>query len=61
MPSTQEVLKNGVNVGEMINLQTKKIEELTLYLIEQNNKLEEQQQINQSLQLQIDGLLKRTN
>jgi len=34
IPSEAEVIKNGVNVGEMLKLQTKKIEELTLYLIE---------------------------
>lgn len=50
MPSTQDVIKNGVNLGEMINLQTKKIEELTLYLIEQ-------QKVNQSLQSQINQLV----
>ncbi|MDB5002089.1 MAG: hypothetical protein JWQ34_314 [Mucilaginibacter sp.] len=40
MPSEAEVIKNGVNLGEMVKLQTKKIEELTLYLIEQNKRLE---------------------
>jgi hypothetical protein len=41
MPSAQEVEKNGVNLGEMVKLQTKKIEELTLYLIEQDKRIKE--------------------
>lgn len=42
MPTATEVEKNGVNVGEIIRLQTKKIEELTLYLIEKEKQLKEQ-------------------
>ena len=43
MPSEQEIVKNGLNMGEMNKLLTKKVEELTLYLIEQE-KIEKQQQ-----------------
>jgi len=42
MPSEQEVKDNGINLGEMVKIQTKKIEELTLYAIElkeENQKL----------------------
>jgi hypothetical protein len=35
MPSEQEVKANGLNLGEMNKLLTKKVEELTLYAIEQ--------------------------
>jgi hypothetical protein len=42
MPSAVDVEKNGVNVGEIIRLQTKKIEELTLYLLEKEKQLKEQ-------------------
>lgn len=49
MPSAIEIEKNGVNLGEMVKLQTKKIEELTLYLIEADK-------ANQSLQGQLDTL-----
>lgn len=42
MPSEQEVIKDGVNLGEMVKLQTRKIEELTLYLIEKEQQLAEQ-------------------
>jgi hypothetical protein len=55
MPSEQEVAKNGINLGEIIKLQTKKIEELTLYLIEKGNEVKRQEQINQQ-QAQIQQL-----
>ena len=40
MPSEQQVVKDGINLGEMNKLLTKKVEELTLYLIEQNKRIE---------------------
>ena len=43
IPSEAEVIKNGVNLGEMVKLQTKKIEELTLYLIEKDKQVAHQQ------------------
>ena len=43
MPSKAEVAKDGINLGEMVKLQTKKIEELTLYLIDKDTKLQSQQ------------------
>jgi hypothetical protein len=68
MPSGQDVAKNGINLGGIVKLQTKKIEELTLYLIEkdkqltaQQEQLAEQQKINQSLQQQINQLAKKIN
>lgn len=39
MPSALEVSKNGVELGEMNKLLLKKIEELTIYLIEQNKEI----------------------
>ena len=54
MPSEADVAKEGVNLGEMVKLQTKKIEELTLYLIEQNKQLKAQQkQIKQLKRISI--------
>lgn len=48
IPSAQEVEENGVNVGEMQQLLLKKIEELTLYTIEQQRLIENlQERINQ--------------
>ena len=39
IPSAQEVVKNGVELKEMNVLLLKKVEELTLYVIELNKKL----------------------
>lgn len=46
LPSAQEVTDNGLKLGEMNKLLTKKIEELTLYLIEKDKQLSEQNEIN---------------
>ena len=40
VPSAKEMEKNGIQLGEMNILLLKKIEELTLYVIEQNKKME---------------------
>nr|WP_315421979.1 hypothetical protein [uncultured Pedobacter sp.] len=39
MPSAKEVEANGMALGEMVKLQQKKIEELTLHLIEKDNEI----------------------
>ena len=44
MPSEQEVAREGVDLGEIVKLQTKKIEELTLYIIEKDKEVKEQQE-----------------
>lgn len=51
VPSAREVEKNGIDIGETAALLLKKIEELTLYIIELDKKNERQQK-------QIDQLLK---
>ena len=73
VPSAGEVAKNGINVGETNALLLKKIEELTLYLIEKDTKdrekdeklidqqtmlLSQQKEINQ-LRRQVETLLKK--
>ncbi|MEO1049305.1 MAG: hypothetical protein AAFX87_01675 [Bacteroidota bacterium] len=40
VPSAQEVAENGMNVKDMNNALLKKVEELTLYIIEQNKRIE---------------------
>ncbi|MFB9110342.1 hypothetical protein [Flavobacterium gyeonganense] len=42
IPSEKEVLENGINLGEMNAKLLQKIEELTLYSIDQNKKINEQ-------------------
>lgn len=45
MPSEQEITKDGLNLGEMNKILTKKVEELTLYLIEEDKKEKEKMRI----------------
>jgi hypothetical protein len=40
VPSAAQVKEEGINVGEMAKIQQEKIEELTLYIIAQNKRLE---------------------
>lgn len=56
IPTETEVVKEGLDMGEMQQKQMKKIEELTLYLIDQNKKLEKQQQLILELNDQIKEL-----
>lgn len=42
VPSEKEVSENGVNLGEMNKLLMKKVEELTLYLLEKDSQLTDQ-------------------
>lgn len=58
IPSEQEVQENGVNLGDMQVKLLQKIEELTLYTIEQQKQLEEQGKLIRTLQQQIDNLKK---
>ncbi|WP_051289367.1 hypothetical protein [Chryseobacterium daeguense] len=44
VPSAKEIKENGLQVGEMINILLQKVEELTLYSLEQQKKIEELQQ-----------------
>jgi hypothetical protein len=48
MPSEKEVADNGFNLGEMNKILTKKVEELTLYLIEQNKRIEKLETLNRN-------------
>lgn len=47
MPSAIEIQEKGINLGEMNKLLVKKVEELTLYLIEKDKELKKQTEINQ--------------
>lgn len=68
IPSEQQIAKEGLNLGEMNKLLMKKVEELTLYLIEKDKKEKEQIEINNTLksklktqQEQIDRLAETVN
>ena len=49
IPSTEEVKKNGIHLGEMDAKLLQKIEELTLYTIEQEKKIKELESLNSKL------------
>lgn len=53
IPSEAEVKKNGINVGENQALLLKKVEELTLYLIDQNNRIIKQQKTIDELKMKL--------
>ena len=72
VPSEQEVTKEGVNLGEMNKILVKKVEELTLYLIEkdaqvqnlytrlnqQEKHIKEQEQLIKIIQLKLSSKIK---
>jgi hypothetical protein len=58
IPSAEEVVADGVDLGEMSSKLLGKIEELTLYLIDQNNTLIEQNKKIESLEKEIQQLKK---
>jgi hypothetical protein len=51
--------KNGLNLGEMNMTLLKKVEELTLYVIEQHKQLADQRQVSKSLQDQVNRLMRK--
>ncbi|MDB5145469.1 MAG: hypothetical protein JWQ66_4182 [Mucilaginibacter sp.] len=55
MPSEQQVAKDGLNLGEMNKLLTKKVEELTLYLIEKDQQIIEQDKRINLLEKRMDS------
>ena len=57
MPSAEEVEIEGLDLGDISRRQQEKIEELTLYLIEQNKQLKEQKDQIQELTKQVELLL----
>jgi len=57
IPSAKEVEKDGINLGEMDAKLLEKIEELTLYSIEQNKQLKSQSEEIRELKSQVQQLL----
>lgn len=55
IPSAKEFEKNGINVSEMNMALLKKIEELTLYVIEQNKRLDKVEKENIELKREINS------
>jgi len=61
IPSAQQVEKDGINLGEMNKLLLKKVEELTLYLIEKDKKEKEQEERINKLEKAMQILAKGSN
>jgi hypothetical protein len=59
IPSAKEIEKNGLILGEMNLSLLKKVEELTLYAIEQQKKLDTQNKINEAQAKQLELLAAR--
>lgn len=53
MPSADEVAENGAELGDMQVRLTEKVEELTLYILEMNKRLEKLEEENERLKGQI--------
>jgi hypothetical protein len=59
VPSAIEIENNGLEMGEMENILMQKVEQLTLYAIEQDKTIAAQKKKDADQQAQIDQLLKR--
>jgi len=59
MPTAEELEKNGLDIGAMNRSLAKKVEELTLYLIEKDKQLNEQAKKNRALEKRLARLEKR--
>ncbi|OOQ58322.1 autotransporter outer membrane beta-barrel domain-containing protein [Mucilaginibacter pedocola] len=58
VPAAQEVEQKGLDLGEMNKILMKKVEELTLYLIEKEKKDKERDELILSLQKKLEALKK---
>ncbi|WP_370901329.1 hypothetical protein [Chryseobacterium gossypii] len=58
IPSAEKVVKEGINLGEMDAKLLEKIEELTLYSIEQNKQIKQLQEENKILKSQTQKIEK---
>jgi len=54
IPNEEEVLKYGINLGEMNAKLLQKMEEMTLYMIEQNKRMNKIEKENQELKNKVD-------
>lgn len=59
MPNAKQLEANGVELGDMVKLQQKKIEELTLYLIEKNKELDKERDRITVLEALVKEMLKK--
>jgi len=59
IPSAQKLIKDGLDLGEMNKILVKKVEELTLYLIEKDKKEKEQEARITKLEEEVKALLRK--
>ena len=59
IPSAQEIAENGLGLGALAKMQMEKIEELTLYAIEADEKIEKLAEENEVLKTQMEEILNR--
>ena len=59
VPSAQELTEQGVDVSQMLSKQMEKIEELTLYVVEQGKKIESLGGLNRELAHDLQNLRQR--
>jgi hypothetical protein len=59
VPSAKEVKEDGIELGQMANIHQEKIEELTLYVIQQNKQLEAQQKEIDELKASVKALMNK--
>ena len=58
IPSTKEIEENGLNIGDMEVKMMQKIEELTLYVIEQNKKIQKLEKENEAMKVRVSSIEK---
>ena len=58
VPPVEQIVKEGLSVGEMNKLMMRKIEELTLHLIEKEKQLMKQDQRLREIEIQMDQMKK---
>ncbi len=59
VPNAKEVEQEGLELGEMSKIQQEKIEELTLYVIDQNKAIEKQRKEIEELKVLVKTLLEK--
>ena len=59
IPSAEQVAAQGIELGDMARLQQEKIEELTLYVIQQQKELAKQQEEMEALKVLVNQLIEQ--
>ncbi|MFC5284244.1 hypothetical protein [Pedobacter alpinus] len=60
IPSEKEVIENGINLGDMNKKLLQKIEELTLYLIQKDEEVKEQDKKIKSIESKLEQMISKS-